>query len=205
LPTPPQRIGLFGGSFDPPHAAHVALAQTATHTLALDRLLWIPAGQPWQKARKLTPAAHREAMVRLALEGQPTWAFEDCELRREGPSYMIDTVMHLQGQPSATQPAQWFLIIGQDQLARLHTWHRFEELVKRVSLAVAGRPGQWMDEQALDPRVSQLPRHPLPLPTTPLSSTALRERLASGHSVDGLVPPAVANYIARHRLYVPGT
>ena len=115
-----RRIGLFGGSFDPVHNAHLALARSALRELALDEVRWIPAGQPWQKTRSLTDAAHREAMVALALEGEPRFVLDPIELQRAGPSYMLDTVRALQiAQPAA----QWFLLLGQDQHAGLSTWH----------------------------------------------------------------------------------
>ena len=143
-----RRIGLFGGSFDPVHNAHLELARSALRDLSLDEVRWIPAGHPWQKTRQLADAAHRTAMVALAIEGEPRFVLDPIEVQRPGPSYMLDTVNDLQ----AAQPgAQWFLIIGQDQLAGLPTWHNAQELVRRVTLAVAGRPGAPLppDPQAL--------------------------------------------------------
>jgi nicotinate-nucleotide adenylyltransferase len=165
-------------------------------SLSLSRLLWIPAGQPWQKSRAITPAEHRAAMVRLAMGDEPGWVLETCELRRSGPSYMVDTVQALQQQGPAG--AEWCLIIGEDQLAGLHTWHRFEDLLARVRLAVAGRPGHW---PALDPRVRAAAVHALPLPPIDLSATQLREKVSRGEDIAAWVPPAVARYIAQHRLY----
>jgi nicotinate-nucleotide adenylyltransferase len=107
-----RRIGLFGGSFDPVHNAHLALAHSALQALKLDELRWQPAGQPWQKARALTPAVHRQAMIRLAIAGEPRFVLDRIELEREGPSFTLDTVRTLQDQEPQ---AQWFLIIGQDQ------------------------------------------------------------------------------------------
>jgi nicotinate-nucleotide adenylyltransferase len=99
-----RRIGLFGGSFDPVHNAHVALARSALEALALDEVRWIPAGHPWQKTRTLADAAHRQAMVALAIEDEPRFVLDPIELQRPGPSYMLDTVTELQ----AAQPdAQW--------------------------------------------------------------------------------------------------
>ena len=90
-----KRVGLFGGSFDPVHNAHVALARTALEQLALDELRWIPVGQPWQKARRLAAAADREAMVRLAIAGEPRFVLDRVELRRRGPTFTLDTVREL--------------------------------------------------------------------------------------------------------------
>lgn len=191
----PRRIGLFGGTFDPPHTAHLELARVARDALALDELRWIPAGQPWQKARAITPAEHREAMVRAAIEGEPRFVLERCELERDGPSYMVDTVQALQ----AREPnARWVLILGQDQLAGLPTWHRWRELLARVDLAVADRPGA---AAAVDPEVAAVARQAVPLPLRDIASTDIRARVRQGLPIAELVPPAVARYIDRHHLY----
>ena len=133
-----RRIGLFGGSFDPVHNAHLALARRALRELALDELRWVPAGDAWQKARPLSAAVHRVAMLQAAIEPDPRFVLERCELDRPGPSYTLDTVRGLQQlQPAAA----WWLLIGQDQYANFHTWQGFEDLLQRVTVAVAGRPG----------------------------------------------------------------
>jgi nicotinate-nucleotide adenylyltransferase len=192
------RIGLFGGSFDPPHNAHLALARQACDELRLDELKLVPAGQQPQKAdRKMASGADRVAMLRLAIEGQPRMQVEEFELRRDRPSYSFDTVAALQ----ARQPgAQWFLVIGQDQYAQFHTWHRWQELLQRVTLAVAGRAGEpprpSAELAAVAHRVVVLA-----LPPMALSASDVRARLARGESVENMVPPAVAGYIDRNHLY----
>jgi nicotinate-nucleotide adenylyltransferase len=192
-----RRIGLFGGSFDPVHNAHLALARSALRELALDEVRWIPAGQPWQKTRSLTDAAHREAMVALAIEGEPRFVLDPIELRRPGPSYMLDTVRALQlAQPAA----QWFLLLGQDQYAGLPTWHGANELVKLVTLAVAGRPGAPAAPQGVHDR-SLAGVRPLPLPPMDVSSTEVRKRCAAGQPIGYLVPEKVASYIEERGLY----
>lgn len=187
-----KQIGLFGGSFDPVHNAHLALAQSALHRLALDELRWIPAGRPWQKTRQLAAAAHREAMVALAIEGEPRFVLDRIELDRPGPSYTLDTVRALQ---TAQPGAQWFLIIGQDQQAGLPTWHGVSELLRLVTLAVAQRPGA--------PRVATAAGavRTVELPPMKLSSTEVRARCAAGLPIDQMVPEKVARYIDRHGLY----
>jgi nicotinate-nucleotide adenylyltransferase len=190
-----QRIGIFGGSFDPVHNAHVALAQLALAELQLDELLWVPAGQPWQKQRSLTPAAHREAMVRLAIEGEPRFALSRIEIEREGPSYTVDTVRALQ---AARPGMKWFLVIGQDQYAGFHTWQGWQELLGLVTLAIANRPDALT---SADPQVLHVAHEAVALPMMDVSSTDIRERIAQGRLIDDLVPPPVARYIARHRLY----
>jgi nicotinate-nucleotide adenylyltransferase len=191
-----KRIGLFGGSFDPVHNAHVALAKEALERLPLDEVRWIPAGQPWQKTRQLMSAAHREAMVKLAIAGEPRFKLETCELRRRGPSFTLDTVRELQ----AAQPGQqWFLIIGQDQYTGLHTWRDWRELVGLVTLVVAKRPGAtaWPH-----PDLLRAEQRAVPLPMMDVSSTDIRARIAQGQAIDDLVPAAVARYIEANRLYL---
>lgn len=189
------RVGIFGGSFDPVHNAHLALARLALAELRLDELLWVPAGQPWQKHRGVTSSAHRLAMVRLAIEGEPRFAVSELELHRSGPSYTVDTVLELQ----VLRPGvQWFLVIGQDQYARFETWHRWQTLLGLVTLAIANRP----DVPAVpSAALQQVPHAAVTLPMMNISSTDIRERLARHEGVADLVPAAVARYIARHHLY----
>jgi nicotinate-nucleotide adenylyltransferase len=189
----PRRIGLFGGSFDPVHNAHLALARQALDQLNLDELRWVPVGQAWQKARAMTPATQREAMLRLAIEGEPRFVLERCELQRAGPSYTLDTLRELQ---AATPGADWFLLIGQDQYRNLHTWHGVDELLQRVTLAVAQRPGE---PAATDARVA--PMVVLAMPPMDIAATDIRHRVAEGADISALVPPAVALYIHQQGLY----
>ena len=190
-----MRIGLFGGSFDPPHRAHVALAALALRELALDELRWIPAGQPWQKTRRITAAAQREAMVRLAMGDEARFVLERCELERSGPSYTLDTVRELRVREPQ---AQWFLLIGQDQYAGLHSWHGWRELLGLVTLAVANRPGPL---QLPDAAVRAFPHRAVPLPMMDIASTTVRARVAAGQPIAELVPAGVARYIEEHHLY----
>ncbi|MEX8518098.1 MAG: nicotinate-nucleotide adenylyltransferase [Leptothrix sp. (in: b-proteobacteria)] len=196
-----RRIGLFGGSFDPVHQGHLALARCALAHLALDELRWIPVGQPWQKSRVLTSGVHRVAMLEAVLVDEPRFVLERCELDRTGPSYTLDTVRTLQ---AATPAATWFLIIGQDQYANFASWHGWPELLQRVTLAVAARDGCVpTPPPALTEVAHQLVV--LPLPAQPVSATEIRARLVAGAAAlelkSTLVAPAVASYIARHRLY----
>jgi nicotinate-nucleotide adenylyltransferase len=201
---PARRIGLFGGSFDPPHQAHAALARVACETLALDELRWIPVGQAWQKARQLAAGAHRQSMVAalLAEAGDARQVLDDRELRRPGPSYTRDTLAELRAQ--APGPTEWFLVIGQDQYANLPTWQGWGDIVRHVTLAVAARDG---DAIVAPPALAAAPHRlrRLPLPAMPVSSTGIRARLASGAPAASLVPsllPApVAGYIDQYHLY----
>lgn len=195
-----RRIGVLGGSFDPPHRAHRALADLALQALALDVLLWVPAGQPWQKAgRRLADARHRLEMVRLIAAGQPRFLIDERELHRTGPTYTVDTVREL----AAEHPqAELFLVLGQDQYGRFDTWRDWREILQRVTLAVAGRDGRPPEAPLALREVAHTVRE-LPLPALPVASTALREATARGLPVRSDVGEAVAGYIAAHHLYVP--
>ena len=190
-----KRIGLFGGSFDPVHNAHVALAKEALERLPLDEVRWVPAGQPWQKTRQLMSPTHREAMVNLAIADEPRFKLEPCELRRRGPSFTLDTVRELQ---AARPGQQWFLIIGQDQYTGLHTWRDWRELVGLVTLVVAKRPGAhaWPH-----PDLLRAEQRAVPLPMMDISSTDIRAHVTQGRSIEELVPASVARYIEQNRLY----
>ncbi len=192
-----SRIGLFGGTFDPVHRAHVALAESALAALALDTVRWVPAGQPWQKARgrQVTPAVHRVAMVQQAIAHEPRFVLERIEVDREGPSFTLDTVRALQ----AAEPGHaWVLLIGQDQYANLHTWANWRDLLARVELAVANRPGAVVPPHA---EVLAHPHRMVPLPMLDISSTQIRTAAALGHDLSPMVPPGVARYIDQNRLY----
>ena len=192
----PFRIGLFGGSFDPPHNAHVALAQVALTQMQLDTVLWIPTGQAWQKRSPQASAEQRADMVALAIADEPRFVLDRRELMRSGPSYTLDTVHELQTEHAG---AAFFLIIGQDQHAGFHTWRGWQALLQSVSLAVAERPGAPVH---LNDQVRQASGHStVALPMMDISSTEIRSRLANGLAVADLVPTAVASYIARHSLY----
>jgi len=211
--TTGPRFGIFGGSFDPPHQGHRALAEAAFGHLALDRLHWLPAGRPWQRQHALAAPEHRRAMVAAAIDGRTGFVLDDRELLRPGPSYTIDTV----GELLAAEPhAELFLLIGEDQLQRLPTWHRWQELIERATLAVAHRgalrepPPELADAFAAAGRSVER----LPMPPMEVSSTVIRARLAgppqqavrsgtprAAALVPDLLAPAVARYIDSHHLY----
>ncbi len=190
-----RRAGLFGGTFDPAHKAHLALAHAALAALRLDEVRWVPTGQPWQKDRQITPAEHRQAMVRLAIEGEPRFVLDRIEIERQGPSYTLDTVRELR---AARPDTDWVLVIGQDQYAGLHTWRDWPQLLSLVTLAVANRPGAPM---APHPEVMAHPHRAVPLPMLDISATDVRQRVAAGQDISQLVPPQVARYIETHHLY----
>lgn len=181
-------VGLFGGSFNPPHLGHLALARAARDGLSLTDVLWLPAGQPWQKdSRTLASGADRAAMVAALIAGERGMAVDARELQRSGPTYTIDTVTELMAERPG---ARLWLLLGQDQYARLHTWHQADALRERVQVAVAARDG-----------VAPAGATAIPMPRMDLSATAIRAAVARGADVTPLVGAAVARYIAEHRLY----
>ncbi len=195
-------VGLYGGTFDPVHNAHLALARLACSHLGLSELRLVPSGQPWQKAgRALSAAHHRVAMLRLATAG---WLANGLKVRvdtreveRAGPSYTLETVQAVQAElPAGTRLV---LVIGADQHAGLHTWHHWQALLQRVHLAVAGRPGAAVPV----PDVLAHPHTVLPLPEMAISASDIRQRVRAGLDIAPMVPAEVAGYIARHRLYLP--
>ena len=189
------RIGVFGGSFDPVHRAHVALAQSALGALHLDQVRWVPAGNPWQKTRAITAAEDRVALVQAAIAAEPRFVLDRIEVDRSGPSYTLDTIRELQ---AAHPGVQWVLLIGQDQYSGLHTWRDWQMLLALVELAVANRPG---DLRQPHPDVQAFPHGMVPLPMLDISSTDIRTRVAAGLDISHLVPPGVARYIETHGLY----
>jgi len=199
----PARIGIFGGAFDPPHNAHVALARSALAQLNLDELRILPTGQAWHKAHGLSAAEHRLAMAQLAFGDLPHTRIDDRETRRAGPSYTLDTLRELQDE----QPqAQWMLLLGADQAKALPSWHGWQEILSRAIVCVAHRPDEADPDGRFDPAL--LPGLPagarfasIDLPPTDLSATEIRARAARGEVLNGLVPPAVARYIDLHHLY----
>ena len=195
-----DRVGLFGGSFDPVHNAHLALAHAALHSLQLDHVRWIPAGQPWQKSGlPMSPAKDREAMVRLAVADEPRFVVDRIEIERPGPSYTLDTVREL----AAAKPnTEWLLILGNDQYAGLQSWGGWRELLSLVTLAVANRPGQ---AAHADAAVLAFAHRVVPLPMLDISSTGVRQAVAAGADISKLVPPQVARYIENHGLYLGPT
>lgn len=202
--VPVRRVGLFGGAFDPPHRAHRLLVESALDVLRLDRLHILPTGRAWHKARALSPAEHRLAMCELAF-GDLGRVCVDCrEIDRPGDSYTIDTLNELAREYPG---AELFLIIGEDQLAAFRTWKRWPEVLDLARLVVAGRPGFPSPATRVSGDVSNDPPVPhlrLPLPLSPISSTALRSMASAGaapQELAALVPEAVAGYISTHSLY----
>lgn len=186
-------IGLLGGSFDPIHHGHLIVARVATEALGLDELRFMPARQqPFKQGRHAAPAADRAAMLELAVMGTPGFAIERAELERPGPSYSVDTLEALR----AREPGAAFtLLLGADAALELEAWHRAMELPGLARIAVFARPA------------TPIPASPLiaatvDVPAVEISATEIRHRVRTGRPIRYWVPDAVAEYVARHRLYL---
>jgi len=193
-----MNAGIFGGSFDPPHLAHLALARCALEQLALDELVWLPARQSPHKGDRLPASgADRVAMLQRLIDGEPRFSIDARELDRAGPSFTVDTLRELHAARPGTR---WWLVIGQDQYARFDTWHDWREILALAGLAVAARDG---DPVHAAPGLAGIEheRRIVQMPAHPHSATAVRERAAAGQDVTALVGASVARYIADHHLY----
>jgi nicotinate-nucleotide adenylyltransferase len=190
-----ERLGVFGGTFDPPHNGHVAVAVNARHQLGLGRVLLVVANEPWQKTalREVSPVADRLALARAAVEAIAGLEVSTLEIDRGGPSYTADTLAALRRGPD---PPELFLVLGWDAAAGLPTWERAEEVRRATTVAVVRRPGQPASALPSGWRWAHVD-----VPRLDVSSTDLRARVADGAPIDGLVPPQVATLIARRGLY----
>lgn len=193
------KIGVFGGAFDPPHAAHVQLVRQAIAELGLDRVLVIPTGQAWHKVRTLSAAAHRLAMTRLAFAAVPQVQVDARETLRSGPSYTVDTLEQIRQQ---NPTARLYLLIGEDQARRLSGWHRAGELTQLAIICVAGRSGSAGDSPGSAPLPSdESGVRRLQAVPDPISATVIRERVSRRQGIVPLVGEPVARYIDQHHLY----
>ena len=198
---------MFGGAFDPPHKAHVALARTAIEALALDEIRIIPTGQAWHKARNLSAPVHRLAMTRLAFAGVPRVVVDSREMDRAGPSFTIET---LRGLQTENPDSQLYLIMGADQFAAFRQWHEWQAIVGLAIICIAAR-GRfvWADGQFDAYKQFKDRFLTLPMPVMPVSATQIRQLLASGDDqgsddaalMSGVVAEPVARYISLYRLY----
>ena len=193
-----KRIGLLGGSFDPVHVAHIALARSALQALGLAEVQLIPAANPWQRAALHATAQQRRDMLELAIHGHPGLAVNPIEIDRGGATYTIDTLRAL------PQDARYVWLLGADQLANFCTWRDWQDIARQVDLAVATRPGTALSAPpALAEHLRGRGRdlQELPFSPMPVSASQIRQRLAQGEPTEGLLDPAVTAYIAAHHLY----
>jgi nicotinate-nucleotide adenylyltransferase len=197
-----ERVGLFGGTFDPPHVGHLILASEATSQLELTRVLWtVTPDPPHKQDQSITALEHRVAMVKLAIRDNPAFELSDVELNRPGPHYTIDTIRLLAQQ---NPEAEIVPIIGGDSLNDLPTWHQPKEILYAAHwVGVMRRPGE---ETNLDALERELPGirskiHYVDAPLLEIASREIRERAARGRPYRYYLPGAVYEYIAGHHLY----
>ncbi len=222
-------VGIVGGTFDPIHAGHLAMAREAQRQLDLDQVLLIPAGAPWQRAPEAT-AQDRLAMARLAVGAAGPIRVDDREVRRNRPTYTLDTLQELRAE-LGTAPTLW-LILGADAFLNLPTWYHWEELFQYARIAVACRPGYDLRSKDMapalrqrlegglglgklgtDPKKGSVPNLPNPnppsgpsialldIPLLDISSTGIRNALHHHQPVGDLLPASVLDYIESHQLY----
>ncbi len=210
-----ERIGVFGGAFDPPHLAHHALAQAALSQFQLNQLLVMPTGQAWHKTRDLTGAEHRLAMARLAFADLPQVQVDVRETQRTGPTYTFDTLTELRREHPH---AELFLFIGSDQAHAFHTWHQWQGILKLATVVEARREvvtgadasvgsarevsqgaqaAQWHNTPHEKPVVSAV----LQMPNMPCNATDIRASIAQGQPISKWLSASVWHYIQQHRLY----
>jgi nicotinate-nucleotide adenylyltransferase len=199
----PRRIGILGGTFDPPHVGHLWLATLAADAIGLDRVLFMPAAQPPHKSeRNVTSAAERLLMARLAIAGNDGFELTLIELERAGPSYTIDSVVELRRLYG--DEAELYLLMAADSLAQIDSWRQPDELLERIEWVVGPRPGVALpDRSSLEDRFGERASriHLLDGPSLDVSSTEIRERVAAGHAISYLVPRGVEDLIVDRGLY----
>jgi nicotinate-nucleotide adenylyltransferase len=196
------RLGIFGGTFDPIHHGHLVAAEEARHQLALDRVLFVPAGRPPHKPdRPITDAHHRLRLLQLATAAKPYFAISCVDLERPGPHYTVDTLRLLRAE-WGPGPA-FFFIEGNDSLLDVPDWHQPRRLIELCELAVVRRPGAEIDLAELERQLPGLTAHIhwVAMPLLQISSSDLRARVRAGRPISYLVPPAVEAYIREQGLY----
>jgi len=198
------RVGVLGGTFDPPHLGHLILASCAAGQLGLDKVLFVPAGDPWRKAaRRVTPAGQRLEMARLATAGDPRFEVDPTEVQRPGPSYTSDTLRELKQR--LPRESRLYFLVGEDALEDMRYWHEPEAILAAATLAVAPRmetPVPQPPEEHSGTALALPPFERVDMPYIGISSTDLRRRVQRGDSIRYLVPEAVERYVRERGLYL---
>jgi nicotinate-nucleotide adenylyltransferase len=192
------RLGVFGGTFDPIHFGHLRAAENALECLELDRIAFVPAGTPPHRPEPLSSALDRYAMTALATAGHPRFAVSDVEIRRQGPSYTVDTVASLRGD---SPDDQVFVIVGSDTYPEMATWKDRDRLLALCTVAVVARPGEGAAAGDAAPAAASSGVARVQGPGLAISASAIRRRVGQRRSVRYLVPDAVADYISKRALY----
>ncbi len=207
-------IGMLGGTFDPVHVAHLRIAQLALDLLRLARLLWVPTGRPGYRDAPVASPAHRLAMLRLVVGSEPRYVIDERELAAQATGYTVDTLAALRAELGAEQPL--VLLMGDDQFAKLDSWHRWRDLFGLAHIAVFARPGASLAPgRAVDAELAARSERAegswrerragavirVEMPPLDISATVLRARIARGKDVSAWVPREVIAYIEQHQLY----
>ncbi|MDO5454197.1 MAG: nicotinate-nucleotide adenylyltransferase [Corynebacterium sp.] len=197
--TTPARIGIMGGTFDPIHNGHLVAASEVADRFDLDRVVFVPTGEPWQKAdRRVSPAEDRYLMTVIATAANPRFTVSRVDIDRSGPTYTIDTLKDLGEQ---FQGAELYFITGADAMASIMSWHDWEKMFDLAHFVGVTRPGYELSENMLPDghgdRVQLID-----VPAMAISSTDIRRRAAAGRPVWYLVPDGVVQYIAKNNVYV---
>lgn len=192
-----RRLGVMGGTFDPIHIGHLIAASEVLHSIGLERVMFVPTGQPWQK-KSFTDSEDRYLMTVLGAATDTRFVVSRAEIDRRGPTYTIDTMRALKEFHGGE--VELYFIAGADAVLRLGTWHDIEGLQKLVDIVAVTRPGSDLSELTPEPHWPRI--RVVEMPGIDISATDIRERVRAGKPVDYLVPRAVAHYIRAHGLYV---
>lgn len=200
----PVKLGVLGGTFDPPHNGHLQIAKTVLQELGLDRMIFMVAGSPQLKRNPvITPAEHRLAMTELAVSKEELFEVSSLEVRREGATHTAQTLAEMDELGGGKD--ELFFVIGMDNLAGLYAWHQPEEIIQRCTLVVVPRPSAGkIDTDKLEKDIPGITRRLVILdkPLIDISASDIRRKASKGEDISCLVPPSVAEYIKAHRLYM---
>lgn len=188
-----KRIGFLGGTFNPIHVGHLAIAQTALEAMHLEKVIFIPSNWPPHKTTaSIAPAKDRYQMVKLAVKGNPQFDVSDFEIKKDGKSYTIDTLWHF--RRVYARDTQLYFIIGGDTLSQLKSWKYIDDILKISTFIVVNRPGRFPKAEGID-------YYSISMPGIDISSSYIRGRIAQGKTTKYFVPEEVLMYIKKHKLY----